>query len=355
MKHLFFTLTFTLCAWASWASAGAWETGLKINGTTYWEGTGGNPFNNISLNVEEGGSLLLDFAYVKTFKNSGWDVCGARIFYSVYPAAGSPSFAQHDMAFGFNIGSGGDQEWNTTGAPISVNLANGLSAGSYKISFYAQATTGSSGGCGTPVFSNLPSNAPTSFYTANLTVTAPAAVLLTDFSASVRKEGIGLHWSTAFEVDHDYFEVERKNVQQGWTTIAKLAGEGSTTVRSAYQFTDLQPVAGENTYRLKIVDITGKAAYSNTVRARWNDASEWSITPNPVAEALNLNYPGENIPESATIRVYNAQGVLVMEKTMENLQAQTTLEVSALVAGWYVLEINGDGQRVYSRKSFVKQ
>ncbi len=122
-------------------------TGIFANSVTLNSKGGGNttyrlltatPFNDsqpalpASLGTfQTSETLVLAGGQVWTFKNSGGNVTGATVRYRVYSCTASGSYTDVGLAFGANIGGGGDQRWelfsNTTNliAPGGTPLAEG--------------------------------------------------------------------------------------------------------------------------------------------------------------------------------------------------------------------------------------
>ena len=66
-----------------------------------------------------------------------------------------------------------------------------------------------------------------------------------------------LRWITASEVDNDYFIVERSDDGVAFEQIAKIEGQGTTTVQTDYDYTDITFQSPTNYYRLTQVDFNG--------------------------------------------------------------------------------------------------
>lgn len=71
-----------------------------------------------------------------------------------------------------------------------------------------------------------------------------------------------------------------------------------------------------------------------------------SIYPNPVSDVMHIDYNGE-----ATATVYNTTGQVMMTANVSN--SSNTIDVSALPAGMYYLQLSGEG--VDATQRFVKQ
>lgn len=134
----------------AFAASGVFESYgiLKINASTnvYYDmqATTGNPdLQGASLgtfDVSIGNTLTLVGGELKTFKNGLSDVFGAKYDYRVYKVGDTaPSFSEFDLGFNSNLGVGGDQKWDNTGA--NVNLLTGLSNGNYILEAFSYANT----------------------------------------------------------------------------------------------------------------------------------------------------------------------------------------------------------------------
>lgn len=135
-------------------------------GVSTWQtGIGSGP--SLGSFVTGVDTLKLNGGEDLTYKNSGSDITGAEVFYSV----DGGSFNQINLSFNENLGGGGDQRWYYDG--VNVNLLNGLSVGSHTLSIYFRDDI--SGG-GNDYVSNLGAN-----YNASFTIVAapePATSLL---------------------------------------------------------------------------------------------------------------------------------------------------------------------------------
>ena len=88
-------------------------------------------FGSFSPNT---GVLEMSGGEIKTYKNSGTNICGGKIWYAVYPAGGSPgAFAAINLAYHSELGNG-DQKWQTVTG--TTNLITGLAPGNYHLAVW---------------------------------------------------------------------------------------------------------------------------------------------------------------------------------------------------------------------------
>ncbi len=74
-----------------------------------------------------------------------------------------------------------------------------------------------------------------------------------------------LQWSTASELNNDFFTIERTIDGHSWEIVGFENGQGTTALRTDYLAHDRQPYTGISYYRLKQTDFDGTYEYSNIV------------------------------------------------------------------------------------------
>jgi hypothetical protein len=122
-------------------------------------------------------------------------------------------------------------------------------------------------------------------------VLATLPVKLTRFTAIVENDATLLRWETSSELNNAAFVIERSTDAASFTTIGQVKGNGTTNLTSLYSFTDRQPQPGNNYYRLKQIDIDGRAEYSEVRVVKFNPATDVlvSIYPNPAAARITIS------------------------------------------------------------------
>ncbi|NEM97304.1 T9SS type A sorting domain-containing protein [Pontibacter burrus] len=178
----------------------------------------------------------------------------------------------------------------------------------------------------------------------------PMPVELVEFTARNSEQQVQLHWATASEKDNSHFIVERSQSGKNFIGIATVPGNGNTSMRTNYSFTDEQPVSGTQHYRLKQVDYDGSSTYSKAVAVHVKALSKALLYPTITSDALYLD-----LPETALLlTIYDRMGKRVHQEELPFQARKHRLNVSQLVAGNYsLLLLNGDGERQVLR--FVKR
>lgn len=169
-------------------------------------------------------------------------------------------------------------------------------------------------------------------------------VELTSFIAKVTAAGqVELNWSTASELNNHGFQIERKSVNGDYIAIGYVQGNGTTTERKEYSFTDRTVEPGKFVYRLKQIDFNGQYEYSPEIEVDVHPPLQFTLEqnyPNPFNPSTKIKF---GLAENSNVKVavYNILGELV-----------ATLVNTQLAAGFYEVEFNAtslpSGMYVYS-------
>ena len=141
--------------------------------------------------------------------------------------------------------------------------------------------------------------------------------------------GIDLRWATANEHNTARFDIERSADGASFEKIGAVAAKGNSSTLADYYFQDKHPISGINYYRLRQVDLDGRANYSQAVQVKW-EASITGVYPNPTTGAVQIS----STAPWQKVLLKNKLGQLV--KTMLPGQ-ETTLQ--GLENGMYQLEV----------------
>ncbi len=87
-------------------------------------------------------------------------------------------------------------------------------------------------------------------------------IIYSQFKATQTKATITLNWQTTTELNNSYFAVERSCNAVNYTAVVRVNIAATGAAVQDYVYTDKQPLAGTNYYRLKQVDKDGKFSYS---------------------------------------------------------------------------------------------
>lgn len=186
----------------------------------------------------------------------------------------------------------------------------------------------------------------------------PLPVELVAFTAKPEKNRVDLKWTTASEVNNDYFTVERTKDGSSFVEITKVDGAGMSSTSLSYSTADNDPLNGLAYYRLKQTDYDGNFRYSELVPVTFRKSIPLIVIyPNP-AEGSGFNmrlegYEQDELP----VTIYDASGkVVFMSNVILDPSGSGTIQLasgSELASGLYCMRYQLGGE-MYTMKLFIK-
>ncbi|MDF1673819.1 MAG: T9SS type A sorting domain-containing protein [Vicingaceae bacterium] len=166
-----------------------------------------------------------------------------------------------------------------------------------------------------------------------------------------------LAWTTATEINNDYFILEvSPNIADGFEEIGTLDGAGNSNIELSYSFMDNNPRNGINYYRLKQVDFDGEYSYSDVVALNSNKGDNIIMYPNPSTGKLFLDIKGLR-DERYKILCSNVLGSQ-FEEELYIKRGDATYELdrfSSLNRGIYFIQILDENDELIKTQKIVKQ
>jgi hypothetical protein len=144
---------------------------------------------------------------------------------------------------------------------------------------------------------------------------------LFQLKADVVNDAVLVKWTTATEINVDYFTIQRSVDGHTFSDVGTVKAFGSSTVLRSYSLTDPDPLIGNIYYRLHSVDFDGKDEFSYVVVARYLTSKTIDIYPNPSAGGIvniRLNF---NPNEETTNTLVDTFG-----RTIAQFSMHTSLE-----------------------------
>lgn len=174
----------------------------------------------------------------------------------------------------------------------------------------------------------------------------PLPISLTSFDLTkTQNKQVLLKWSTASEVNNDYFVIQNSVDGQQWQFVSKISGNGTTTNTNYYTFIDQKPLNGLSYYRIKQVDFDGQTSYTPIKSISFdkliNDKA-LRIFPNPVTHHLSIE---GFYPDDVRVKIYNILGREMNGLSLKKESSIISFDVSYLPKGMYLLFINHENTR----------
>lgn len=167
------------------------------------------------------------------------------------------------------------------------------------------------------------------------------------FDAYPQDGRVELAWTTASELNNNYFQIEHSRNGIDFQAIGKMKGNGTTSETVAYQFLHRNPVAGTNYYRLKQMDFDGAFEYSNIISAQLQHRNGGiQIYPNPTTNRVVVT-----IADRPEILKFTFSNLLGQNIDLHPTRTDTGLELdlSSLATGIYILQMEIHGKTVTKR------
>jgi Secretion system C-terminal sorting domain len=163
-------------------------------------------------------------------------------------------------------------------------------------------------------------------------------IVLTDFQAIAETGAALLQWTVSAGSDPASFDIQRSSDAVQFASIGSLSGGADSSTPGQYSFTDHQPVAGANYYRLKMTDIAGNLFYSGIRSVNFNGgtATGLRLYPNPATDQLTISMPG--ITGTVELRIINAAGSVIRTGQFSST-GLLQIPIWGLAKGVYFLEV----------------
>ena len=162
---------------------------------------------------------------------------------------------------------------------------------------------------------------------------------LISFKANNNQNSVELSWTTATEINNDFFTIERSMDAENWKEISFIAGAGNSNALLNYSFTDQNPIIGKQYYRLKQTDYDGSFTYSEILVVNMGEeiSSAIKLYPNPTLGQLHIE--AENLDKD-NIFVFDVLGKEVTNKISitQSGDNQFTLDLSNLPVGMFFIK-----------------
>lgn len=160
-----------------------------------------------------------------------------------------------------------------------------------------QITPGGGGGssnyieiCGTEVWSAGDGTMSGPSYCDGVGCGSVLPIELLSFTATQEKNLVILKWTTASEVNNDFFTIEKTIDGIVFKDVKRVEGAGNSSQSINYATEDKAPVNGLNYYRLRQTDFDKKFTYSDLIGIEVEmDIQELNVYPNPLKKGQKLN------------------------------------------------------------------
>lgn len=158
------------------------------------------------------------------------------------------------------------------------------------------------------------------------------------FTSENKEASVQLNWSTGFELNNNFFSLERSIDGTNWTEVTRVESGKVEGVQN-YMAIDSKPVNGLSFYRIKQVDLNGSSSYSEIIVNEYKSPLTVSIFPNPATTEFTV--VSDNI-QNLEIIVLDAQGKTCDLQSSSN-ENSVTFSTEGLSNGVYFIKLMLNG------------
>jgi hypothetical protein len=176
----------------------------------------------------------------------------------------------------------------------------------------------------------------------------PLPIELLSFDAQPVGNTVLVNWTTASEINNDFFTVERSADAINYNAIGTVDGAGNSNSSRNYQFIDAQPLQGVSYYRLRQTDYNGTTEVFDPAVVNFNAATAQGVSlfPNPAVDYAHVMI--QSVAQgTGSIRITDLSGRLVSMQnvTIDSAVQPFTIDTRKLGMGHYVISVTmADGQ-----------
>ncbi len=178
-------------------------------------------------------------------------------------------------------------------------------------------------------------------------------VELISFEAEKEKSSVKLSWTTASEINNDYFTIEKSSDGFNYIQIALVNGAGTSSFANSYYFIDLNLFNGISYYRLTQIDFDGtKVIFPPiAIRCKEEDRDGIVILQNPFINEIKFSTL-QTEPTKIFICLFHLDGKVVFNES-RSIKANTLYlidNLEKLAPGTYFLQFRKNDQIVQTNK-----
>lgn len=166
-----------------------------------------------------------------------------------------------------------------------------------------------------------------------------------NFVAQKEEDFTSLLWThnSGFAVEE--YIVERSENGNGFEPLNALGSKGGQS-QELYEDFDLEPVTGDNFYRLKMVYTDGSIGYSDVQKVTFVDVTDYVLFPNPANGFVKASLENVMGAEDVNITIFNSFGTEMKRFHLDEVYSKYyQMDIRDLHEGQYIVWFNVPGKR----------
>lgn len=175
---------------------------------------------------------------------------------------------------------------------------------------------------------------------------------LISFDATANENQVDLSWVTGSEKDNDYFTIERTVDGFTYEEVSRIKGQGNSSTKSYYDFSDKEPVIGVSYYRLKQTDFNGEFKTYDPISVYCkSQGTSVHVLPNPNDGSFYLRISSGKTEQGAEVVITDNLGKVIIKRRLDIKEGTTFISFNLnLEDGNYNISVlRRSGESVYTR------
>ena len=181
------------------------------------------------------------------------------------------------------------------------------------------------------------------------TIAGVLPVTFISLRAYQKQQGAGIEWQVASELNIEKYMVQRSGDGIIFNSIGETIAKGGNVTTITYSLPDINPLTGNNFYRIGAVNMDGKIEYSRVVKINLSKGIEGiSVYPNPIVKNGLFNLQLQNLPKGVyNLTIYNVQGQRLRQQEVNHIGGSSVQQISlrGIAGGLYKIEVLNNGRK----------
>ncbi|SEJ43599.1 Por secretion system C-terminal sorting domain-containing protein [Dyadobacter sp. SG02] len=174
-------------------------------------------------------------------------------------------------------------------------------------------------------------------------------VTLARFNGTLLDNAVSLSWATTEEAGSSHFDIERSADAQEFVQLGRIEARGNSSATLQYRFLDAKPLAGNNYYRLRMVDADGKFEYSRMIAIdNGPNSVAFELLGNP-ASGREIRFLLKN-ESAANVSLFDLSGKAVRFSLSQTGNEFTLKPKNSVSSGIYILKLQRNNAATISKK-----